>query len=136
MPRTLHKRTNYFGRFIRKRRSELSLYQRDIAKALGVTAPEFVGAIENGSRMPNFERLPDLAKILKLPVIEVMQMAFTDVYPSLVPYLSDTAGEDDGPALRIGRKIYTLPRAQRQTIVKMVDELHVKTEAEPIQKKA
>jgi transcriptional regulator with XRE-family HTH domain len=136
MPRTLHKRTNYFGRFIKKRRTELSLFQKDVAKALGVTAPEFVGAIENGSRMPNFERLPDLAKVLKLSVIEIMQMAFTDIYPSLVPYLSDTAGEGEGPALHIGRKIYQLPRTERQTIIKMVNELHVKIETEPVRKKA
>ena len=112
MPRTLGKHTNHFGPFIRQRRRELSLTQREVAAALKVSAPEFVGMIESGLRKPNFERLPALAEVLQVPVLEMIQMAFADVYPSLVGYLTQEQTAQTAKANRLGQKLYALIRRE------------------------
>jgi len=124
MPRTLGKHTNHFGPFIRKRRRELSLTQREVAAARKVSAPEFVGMIEAGLRKPNFERLPALAEVLQVPVLDMIQMAFADVYPSLIGYLTNEQTAQSAKASRMGQKLYALAPAIRQPIIKMIDKFY------------
>lgn len=130
MPRTLGKHTNHFGPFIRQRRRELSLTQREVAAALKVSAPEFVGMIESGLRKPNFERLPALAEVLQVPILEMIQMAFADVYPSLVGYLTQEQTAQTAKANRLGQKLYALPQPIRQPIIKMIDKFYAERSVE------
>jgi transcriptional regulator with XRE-family HTH domain len=130
MPRTLGKHTNHFGLFIRRRRRELSLTQREVAAALKVSAPEFVGMIEAGIRKPNFERLPALAEVLKVSTLEMIQLAFADVYPSLVGYLTSEQTAQTAKANRMGQKLYALAPSIRQPIIKMIDKFYAERSVE------
>ena len=130
MPRTMEKRTNYFGPYIKKLRHKSGLTQRQVAEALDVSSPEFVGMIESGLRKPNFERLPALAKVLEVSVLEMIQMAFADVYPSLVPYLTYEQSTQGLKASRMGEKLYALDSSIRQPIIKMINKFYAERSVE------
>jgi len=55
---------NPFGTFVRTRRRELGMTQRQVAQAVGVT-PEAITLIEAGRRQPELERVPALADALE-----------------------------------------------------------------------
>lgn len=61
-----------FGEFIRARRRELGLTQREVAEALGFRSVAFLSDIETGHRKPSRHWMPELARVLKtdLPMLE------------------------------------------------------------------
>lgn len=61
------------GPFIRKRRDELDLSLRELAKRLDCS-PAFISDIELGRRHPSDKVLVEIAKILKVKVEELRKM--------------------------------------------------------------
>ena len=57
-----------FSDFIRDRRRQLGLTQRQVAEALGLKSIAFLSDIEAGNRKPSLELLPALARILETDV--------------------------------------------------------------------
>jgi transcriptional regulator with XRE-family HTH domain len=57
-----------FGVFLRNRRRELGLTQRQVAAAVGLKSIAFLSDIESGYRRPSRDLFPLLAQILKLDV--------------------------------------------------------------------
>jgi transcriptional regulator with XRE-family HTH domain len=51
---------------LKHRRQELGLLQPDIARAIGVKSADFISLVENGQRSIDLNRIPALARILKL----------------------------------------------------------------------
>jgi transcriptional regulator with XRE-family HTH domain len=132
------KRANELGKFIRGRRLDLNLFQRDIADALG-SGPEFIGMIEKGTRQPNFERLPALARVLRVPTFILAKLAFTDVYPKLANSMFRNKHEflkraSIHPEIRdAATKLQALPDNVRMSIVEMIDKLYEQAMEEPQQ---
>ncbi len=54
-----------FGDFIRARRRELGLTQREVAGALGFRSVAFLSDIETGNRKPSRHWMPELARVLE-----------------------------------------------------------------------
>lgn len=67
------------GPFIRKRRYELDLSLRELAKKLGCS-PAFISDIELGRRHPSDRVLIEIAKIIKVKVEDLRKM---DVRPPI-----------------------------------------------------
>jgi transcriptional regulator with XRE-family HTH domain len=67
------------GPFIRKRRDELDLSLRELAKKLDCS-PAFISDIELGRRHPSEKVLSEIAKILKVKVEDLRKM---DVRPPI-----------------------------------------------------
>jgi transcriptional regulator with XRE-family HTH domain len=57
-----------FGHFVRERRRQCGLTQRDVAQALGLKSIAFLSDIEAGNRKPAHYLLPALARVLKTDV--------------------------------------------------------------------
>jgi transcriptional regulator with XRE-family HTH domain len=57
-----------FGEFIRDRRRELGLTQRQVAEALGLKSIAFFSDIEAGNRKPAWTLIPTLAHVLQTDV--------------------------------------------------------------------
>jgi len=56
---------------LKKLRKAQGLTQAELAKALGVRQ-QVIGSYETGFRKPPIERLPDLAKALKVPIEQLL----------------------------------------------------------------
>ena len=56
------------GEFIRKRRDELKLTQRQVALHVGFKSLAHLSDIEGGNRLPGADVLPKLAEILQVPL--------------------------------------------------------------------
>lgn len=67
------------GPFIRRRRDELDLSLRELAKRLDCS-PAFISDIELGRRHPSHKVLSEIARILKVKVEELREM---DVRPPI-----------------------------------------------------
>lgn len=96
--------------------------QRDVARAMGMKSEDFIGMVEAGIRRLDVERLPDLAKVLRLPLPLLTQMHFTEVYggkPETQWLVDLLYGIDQD----IARKITILDGEARQTVKLMIDLL-------------
>ncbi len=51
---------------LKRRRQELGLLQPDIARAIGLKSADFISLVESGQRSIDLNRIPALARILKL----------------------------------------------------------------------
>ena len=80
-PCTLYKLTlmEGIGPFIRRRRDELDLSLRELAKKLDCS-PAFISDIELGRRHPSDKVLAEIARILKVKIEELREM---DVRPPI-----------------------------------------------------
>lgn len=67
---------------LRRRRCELDLRQADVARACDLTAVA-VCLIENGQRMPDFDRLPRFAEVLGLDLADLYDRALLERAPVL-----------------------------------------------------
>ena len=64
-----------FGRFLKAKREEAGLSQGDIAKAMGLTTPQYISNVERGIAKPSLRLLRSyrsLAKISKTQLIEFL----------------------------------------------------------------
>lgn len=65
IPKTLGERIKYY-------REQRDLYQVNLADIVGVTTG-YVGAIEQGVRLPSLKLLKKMAKVLKVSLAELLQ---------------------------------------------------------------
>ncbi len=77
-----------FGRFIRARRIELRVTQRDIAVALGIHSADFVSLVELGRRRFDLNRIPTLASTLEVDAAELCRLALEDWQPQFFAALT------------------------------------------------
>lgn len=66
-PKENELRKNSVGRFLHTRRVKAGLTQLDVANHLSYTTAQFVSNWERGISMPPMETLPVLAKLMKIP---------------------------------------------------------------------
>jgi transcriptional regulator with XRE-family HTH domain len=57
-----------FGEFVRSKRRDLGLTQREVALALGLKSIAYLSDIEAGNRRPSRDLLPTLARALKTDI--------------------------------------------------------------------
>ena len=82
-----------FGDFIRTRRTQLGLTQRQVAQSVGVT-PECITLIEAGRRQPELERVPRLADALQTDRQALCRLALECRAPVFYYELVGTPGFD------------------------------------------
>jgi transcriptional regulator with XRE-family HTH domain len=78
-----------FGKYIRDRREELKLTQEDIAAQLGVSQP-LVSRWEQGKDSP-VDRIDHLARILEVPLIQLVERVFELFNPVEQAIMNDDA---------------------------------------------
>jgi transcriptional regulator with XRE-family HTH domain len=72
----------YISNFIRRRRLELGLTQREVAQILDVT-PDFISLLESGERRLDLDRIPRLADALSAERGDLCAWALLDRCPAL-----------------------------------------------------
>jgi transcriptional regulator with XRE-family HTH domain len=73
---------------LRQRRLELGLTQRQVADALGIKSPDFICLVEKGRKRLELDRVPQLARVLTLDVIEVCRQALKERAPAFAAALT------------------------------------------------
>lgn len=119
-------KTNHLGAFVLKRRTELGLTQREVAKALKLASVEFIGLVERGSRQPHYERLPALAKVLDTTLHHLFELAIRDACPVMARVLF---GVPPPPALQprtlgLLLKIEALDPSGHRRVVCFINKLY------------
>ena len=86
------------GNIIKERRIRLGLSQKELAEALGYQDRSAVSRLESGERQVAAEQLPELARILKCTVSELLEQKETqpidDRISMLFEQLSDAKKEE------------------------------------------
>jgi transcriptional regulator with XRE-family HTH domain len=77
---------------LKHRRQELGLRQPDIAKAIGVKSADFISLVESGQRSMDLDRVPALARILKLNTKDLVMVAIREQWPEAAIVLSGRTG--------------------------------------------
>ncbi|MCL2235166.1 MAG: helix-turn-helix domain-containing protein [Defluviitaleaceae bacterium] len=96
------------GDFIKSKRKELKLTQTHIADELGVTA-QAVSKWERGENMPDVGFIPDIAKMLKVSIEEILQGGGSaDETEDIQPDLNSFAGLNPQQKSELIAKILTL----------------------------
>ena len=72
-----------FTRVISERRLALGKTQAEIARAIGVSSPEFIGMVEAGLRRIDLNRVPMLARALNYDPAELCKLAVQEQAPEL-----------------------------------------------------
>lgn len=62
------------GRFLRQRRIEVGLTQRQVSEKLGYGSPQFISDMERGLCTLPLKKLGELVKLYKLPPNELMDI--------------------------------------------------------------
>ncbi|MCB0391408.1 MAG: helix-turn-helix domain-containing protein [Bdellovibrionales bacterium] len=66
------------GIYFKKRREKLGLQQKDVAKALGYTSPQFISNMERGLSLPPLKKIKKLIKLYELPPEEVLKIIMSE----------------------------------------------------------
>jgi transcriptional regulator with XRE-family HTH domain len=72
----------YISNFIRQRRLQLGLTQKEVAQMIGVTA-DFISLLESGERRLDLDRIPRLADALDAERFDLCASALRDRCPRL-----------------------------------------------------
>lgn len=111
---------------LRKRRDALGLTQLDVARAVGVTSPDFISLVEKGIRNLDLDRVPRLAEVLRVDSPELCRIALEEQYPLLAHALLQTPARRRQPiseADAAAEKLKLLPRNLRIMAINMIDAL-------------
>lgn len=73
---------------LKHRRLELGLLQPDIAKAIGLKSADFISLVESGQRSIDLNRIPALARVLKLNAKDLVLMAIHEQWPEAAVVLT------------------------------------------------
>ncbi len=60
------------GLFLKHKRETAKLTQHEVAESLGYSTPQFVSNWERGISLPPRDKLPDISKLLAVPVKEMV----------------------------------------------------------------
>lgn len=112
---------------LKHRRQELGLLQPDIAKAIGVKSADFISLVESGQRSMDLNRIPALARVLKLNAKDLVLLAIHEQWPEAAAVLK--AGRAS-PGLKtlseeaeLASKLSRLSLDSRRLIFTAVDHL-------------
>ncbi|MGC2321034.1 MAG: helix-turn-helix transcriptional regulator [Terriglobales bacterium] len=72
---------------LKHRRQELGLLQPDIARAIGVKSADFISLVESGQRSMDLNRIPALARVLKLNAKDLVLLAIQEQWPEAAAVL-------------------------------------------------
>lgn len=115
------------GEVLKHRRKELDLLQPDIARAIGVKSADFISLVESGRRSMDLNRIPALARVLKLNAKDLLLLAIYEQWPEAAVVL--TAGRnssafalssDEG---ELARKLSRLSLGTRRILNNLTDHL-------------
>jgi transcriptional regulator with XRE-family HTH domain len=112
---------------LKRRRQELGLLQPDIARAIGVKSADFISLVESGQRSIDLNRIPALARILKLNAKDLVLMAIHEQWPEAAVVLTsgrtnrglETLSEEGELASKLSR----LSAESRQIILSLTDRM-------------
>lgn len=62
------------GLYFKEHRVKKGLQQREVAKALGYSSPQFISNIERGLSLPPLNKIKKLIKLYGMPAEEVLQI--------------------------------------------------------------
>jgi transcriptional regulator with XRE-family HTH domain len=74
------------GCFIKKRRKEINMSRRDLAKKLGYQWPNFIGMLETGAAKFPVESWARYADALEVPRGKFLRLVLEEVFPDMLPY--------------------------------------------------
>jgi transcriptional regulator with XRE-family HTH domain len=112
---------------LKHRRQELGLRQPDIARAIGLKSADFISLVESGQRSIDLNRIPALARILKLNAKDLVLMAIHEQWPEAAVVLTsgrtnrglETLSEDGELASKLSR----LSAESRHIILSLTDRM-------------
>lgn len=124
------------AQFIRKRREELGLTQAQVAQAIGIRSPEFIGLVENGLRCIDLDRVPKLSDALQTDRGDLCRLALSEQAPIIYAVLFGSPVEISPRTTKGGKKsmsltqetydflqkFYMLPSHVRNNLVNLVDQ--------------
>jgi len=121
------KSLNMVSEVLKHRRQELGLLQPDIARAIGVKSADFISLVESGQRSMDLNRIPALARVLKLNAKDLLLLAIHEQWPEAATVL--TAGRSS-PGLKtlseeaeLAGKLSRLSLETRRLIFSLVEHL-------------
>jgi transcriptional regulator with XRE-family HTH domain len=121
------KSLNTVSEVLKHHRQELGLLQPDIAKAIGVKSADFISLVESGQRSMDLNRIPALARVLKLNAKGLVLLAIHEQWPEAAAVLK--AGRTS-PGLKtlseeaeLASKISRLSLESKRLIFSLVDHL-------------
>jgi transcriptional regulator with XRE-family HTH domain len=82
----------YFGNFLARKRSLAGLSQNDLAEKLGYNTGQFVSNWERGTSSPPVDKLPMIAKILRIPAEELIDVIISETEFYLKAHLLNKPG--------------------------------------------
>ncbi len=77
--RDVQQSTHPIGELIRQKRENLGITQRDCAKYLGLSSPQYISNIERGLCGPSVETLAKLGSYLKIDTTKIIE-SMVDAY--------------------------------------------------------
>lgn len=112
-----------FAETIRNRRLELGRTQREVACAVGIASPDFIGLVESGKRRLDLDRVPALAKVLEVDPGPLCRQALAERAPRLAAQLFGTEAVPDeqrpcvGGRARAERAYKKVEAAERRALL-------------------
>jgi len=112
---------------LKHRRQELGLLQPDIARAIGLKSADFISLVESGQRSIDLNRIPALARILKLNAKDLVMMAIHEQWPEAATVLTSGRASRGLGTLseeaELASKLSRLPAESRQIILNLTDRM-------------
>lgn len=106
---------------ILRRRKELNLSQRDVARAMGMNSLDYIGMVESGIRRLDLERLKKISEVLELPLEKLVELHFRELYEKPeTRWLIDLLF---GEHLDLARRINKLPAENQRGLKYMLEAL-------------
>lgn len=121
---------NTLGQMLRRRRRQLDLTQKEVARRIKVSAP-YVGSLESGRRHPSHKILARLATVLGLDKYELFLIAYPIARSILRPATANPLSaweqfkNDDGLRRRYS---ITKPEMEMLSRVALLGEVHSPSE--------
>ena len=121
------KRLTTVSEVLKHRRQELGLLQPDIAKAIGVKSADFISLVESGQRSMDLNRIPALARVLKLNAKDLVLLAIHEQWPEAAAVLKAGRTSSGLKTLseeaELASKLSRLSTESRRLIFSLVDHL-------------
>jgi len=121
------KSLNTVSDVLKHHRQELGLLQPDIARAIGVKSADFISLVESGQRSMDLNRIPALARVLKLNAKDLVLLAIHEQWPEASAVLKAgrmSAGlKTLSEEAELAGKLSRLSLESRRLIFSLVDHL-------------
>lgn len=112
---------------LKHRRKELGLLQPDIASAIGVKSADFISLVESGQRSMDLNRIPALARVLRLNAKDLVLTAIREQWPEAAVVLTSSRTNRGLPTLteeaELASKLSRLSAEGRHIILSLTDRM-------------